>query len=82
MNLIMKSDTKNALIQPNRSMNTCEKVKARGYFRSFIKDAPAMTGIASSKVNSTAVLLEIPNKSEAMIVAPDLDTPGNTAANS
>ena len=82
MKLIMNSDTTKAVMQPVRQMNISPKVTAPENLRILTRLAPNMTGIATSKVNSVAVGLFIPNSKAAMMVAPDLDTPGKIAATS
>ena len=78
----MNSETMNADTHPNKRMMISLNTIAPENFRIFIRLAPNMTGIATSKVNSVAALLLMPNNKAAIIVAPDLETPGNTAATS
>ena len=81
MNLIINKETINAEILPNINNNISLKENTIPNLIIFINEAPNITGIDNSKVNSVITLLDIPNNRPAIIVAPDLDTPGNTPAN-
>ena len=80
INLITNMDTRKATTTPIRSSSASFGAKWNPNLTSFARLAPSITGIASRNVNSTASFLENPIKSIAMIVIPDLEVPGNTAA--
>lgn len=54
--------------------------KTKPNFRILSRLAPNITGIAKKNVYSAAVDLDTPNIRAPIIVAPDLDVPGKTAA--
>ena len=70
----------NATIAEISNNDICHKLNINSVFNIFNKEAPNITGIAKQNVNSTAAGLDIPNNKEPIIVAPDLDVPGNIAA--
>ena len=80
INLITNMDTRKATTTPIRSSSASFGAKWNPNLTSFARLAQSITGIASRNVNSTASFLENPIKSIAMIVIPDLEVPGNTAA--
>lgn len=73
-------ETTKATIQARNNINSSEPDSMLEYLKTLRRLAPSITGIASIKVNSTATGLAIPIRSAPIIVAPDLDVPGNIAA--
>ena len=82
-NLITNTDTKNATRQPTiRTIHSVPviAIPTAAYLAIFKRLAPNITGTARKNVNSAATLLDTPIMSAPIIVAPDHDVPGNTAA--
>ena len=75
-------DTTKATATPVTSITISPEVNVKPNFISFRRLAPNITGIARKKVNSVAAALETPINSAPIIVAPERDVPGNTAARS
>jgi len=65
------TDTPNATAIPTKRIDHSDALNASPNLASFSMLAPNITGIAKKKVNSAAVVLEIPSSSAPMIVAPD-----------
>ena len=80
-NLILKSPTTKAVIEPAKSERPkpVEKISLR-ISKSFFIPEPSKIGIDRRKLKRTASSFESPLKSPPEIVAPDLDTPGNKAS--
>lgn len=81
-NRITTTDTTNATTIPTAKMVHSAALNAMPNFRSFNRLAPNITGIARKKVNSAATVLEIPSSNAPIIVAPEREVPGKTAATS
>ena len=77
---ITKIEETNAVTIPISRIAASVPVKFRPNFTSFRRLAPNITGIASTKVNSAATVLDTPRIKAPTIVAPDLDVPGKIAA--
>ena len=82
-NLITNTETINATSVPITRITSSLPVIATPaaiYLITLRRLAPNITGTARKKVNSAAVALETPISNAPMIVAPERDVPGNTAA--
>lgn len=77
---ITKIDTTNATSIPIIRIKNSKKLNAKPNFTSFKRLAPNITGIAKKKVNSAATARLTPINKPPIIVAPDLEVPGSTAA--
>ena len=77
---MMMMETTKATTMPTIRITASEALKARPNFTSFKRLAPAITGTARKKVNSAAVVRDMPRRMPPRIVAPEREVPGNTAA--
>ena len=75
-NLMANNDTTKAAIIPIIKMVSSVFVKIKPNFKIFRRLAPNITGIAKKKVNSAAIVLDVPIKIAPIIVAPERDVPG------
>ena len=73
-------ETKKATTIPVIRIAASIPVNAKPNLIIFSKLAPSITGIARKKVNSAATVLLTPKISAPIMVAPDLEVPGNTPA--
>ena len=71
-----KMETQKATTIPKINTVSSVPVKERPNFKSLIKLAPNITGMARKKVNSAAISLEVPIKIPPMIVEPEREVPG------
>lgn len=73
-------ETTNATIIPTKRTTTSSLSNFIPNFINFNKLAPNITGTAKKNVNSAATVRDIPIRSPPIIVAPEREVPGNTAA--
>ncbi|MNV88942.1 hypothetical protein D3C71_1831930 [compost metagenome] len=76
----MTRETTKATTIPTTSVTNSSAVKVKPNLASLSTLAPSMVGTARKKVNSAAAVLATPSINAPIIVAPEREVPGKTAA--
>ena len=76
LNVITKTETKNATNIPVINVNISTDENAKPNFNIFTALNPNITGTAKKKVNSAAATLDTPISNAPTIVEPERDVPG------